>query len=159
MKKKNLILTLGFTIALGAAILCTYLYSCSLSFRITDFKRNQSYKLELAIYTAIFGFYLVSRVALYLKNTKKNGAGNYLRTIGIPTVFVLSICLIWVQIPQENDEMTIETQSIALADTEEPSSSTYQDGESVEVDTISGATFSSKGIIKAVSDALQKAQS
>lgn len=83
----------------------------------------------------------------------------YLRTIGIPAVFVLSICLILVQIPQENDEMTIETQPIALADTEEPSSSTYQDGESVEVDTISGATFSSKGIIKAVSDALQKAQS
>lgn len=55
--------------------------------------------------------------------------------------------------------MTIETQPIALADTEEPSSSTYQDGESVEIDTVSGATFSSKGIIKAVSDALQKAQS
>lgn len=173
---------------------------------------NQSYKLELAIYTAIFGFYLVSRVALYLKNTKKNNMSKYLRTIGIPAVFVLSICLLLVQMPQENDEMTIETQPIALADTEEPSSATYQDGEwtgtafgyngditvsvtikdgiiedisvlesyddepyfgkakteipqsiisaqSVEVDTVSGATFSSKGIIKAVSDALQKAQS
>lgn len=173
---------------------------------------NQHYQLELAIYTAIFGFYLVSRVALYLKNTKKNGAGKYLRTAGIPAVFVLSIGLFLVQLPQEKDELTIETQPIALADANEPSSPTYQDGEwmgtafgyngditvsvtikdglieaisvlegyddepyfgnakkeipqrivsaqSAEVDTVSGATFSSKGIIKAVSDALQKAQS
>ena len=172
---------------------------------------NQNYKLELAIYTVIFGFYLVNRVALYLKNKKKNASEKYLRTIGIPAVILLSISILLVQVPQEVDELVIEAQTITPTDTVEPSSS-YQDGEwigtafgyngditvsvtikegiieditvldgyddepyfgkakkeippsilsaqSVDVDTVSGATFSSKGIIQAVSDALQKSDS
>ena len=185
-------------------------------------RRNTTYQFELAIYTAIFGIYLICRVALYLKNTKKLTASNYLRKIGIPAMTVLSVCIIFVNpfsIPDKNAEnladaapendTVIEAESVALA---EPQIVTpvYQDGEwqgtalgynanitvsvtiadgmianisvlesdddepyfdwatedilpnivnnqSVQVDSVSGATFSSEGLKDAVSDALDKA--
>lgn len=183
---------------------------------------NKSYQLELAIYTAIFGIYLISRVALYLKNKKKLTAEKLLRRIGIPAVLALSVCLIVLRLPQkantDNQMVVIEESSIALADTvsetlaePETFAPTYQDGEwvgtalgyndditvsvtiadgiitnisiiesfddepyfdwakeeipqsiitsqSTNVDTVSGATFSSEGIIDAVNAALEKAQ-
>lgn len=183
-------------------------------FGLQIYRGNNSYRLELAIYTVIFGFYLVCRVALYLKNAKKVNASKYLRNIGIPAVFIVSIILLLVTVPQESSNnataTTIETEDVALA-TPETTSPIYQDGEwlgtalgyndditvsvtiesglitkidilessddkpyfdwakeeipsqiisaqSTEVDTVSGATFSSKGIINAVQNALEKAQ-
>lgn len=183
---------------------------------------NTAYQLELAIYTAIFGIYLVCRVALYLKNAKKLTASNYLRKIGIPAMTVLSVCIIFVNpfsIPDKNAEnladatpennTVIEAESVALAEPK-PVTPVYQDGEwqgtalgynanitvsvtiangmitnisvlesdddepyfdwatedilpnivnnqSVQVDSVSGATFSSEGLKDAVSDALDKA--
>lgn len=181
-------------------------------------KGNNAYQLELAIYSAIFGFYLVNRVALYLKNTKKLNASKYLRNIGIPVILAMSVCLVVIHIPEENNTVSIEKEPVALAESEtvastttEPVAPTYQDGEwtgtafgyndditvsvtiengvitdisvvksyddepyidwaedeipqsilsaqSTDVDTVSGATFSSKGIINAVAAALQQAQ-
>lgn len=184
----------------------------ALLFGLQISRGNERYQLELAIYTAIFGFYLVSRVALYLKNSQKVNASKTLRNIGIPIIAVLSVCLAFISFSKQDNTIadsssTIETEPVALA----PSSPTYQDGEwtgtafgyndditvtvtiengiitditniigdddepyfdwakqeipqnilstqSTEVDTVSGATFSSKGIINAVKDALQKAQ-
>ncbi len=194
--------------------------ACLFSLQIS--RGNTTYQLELAIYTAIFGIYLICRVALYLKNTKKLTASNYLRKIGIPAMTVLSICIIFVNpfsIPNKNDEnladatpennTVIEAESVALAEPK-PVTPVYQDGEwqgtalgynanitvsvtiadgmitnisvlesdddepyfdwatkdilpnivnnqSVQVDSVSGATFSSEGLKDAVSDALDKA--
>lgn len=190
---------------------------------------NRAYQLELAIYTAIFGFYLISRVALYLKNTKKITAEKYLRNVGIPVVFACSAFILLFQVPQDKnsvtskDEAASSTQTEASAESAAPTETTetatatntaapiYQDGEwigsalgyndnitvsvtitngtianitilessddepyyswakdeipqsilaaqSTEVDTVSGATFSSEGIIDAVDNALQQAQ-
>jgi uncharacterized protein with FMN-binding domain len=190
---------------------------------------NRAYQLELAIYTAIFGFYLISRVALYLKNTKKITAEKYLRNVGIPVVFACSAFILLFQVPQDKnsvtskDEAASSTQTEASAESAAPTETTetvtatntaapiYQDGEwigsalgyndnitvsvtitngtiaditilessddepyyswakdeipqniiatqSTEVDTVSGATFSSEGIMDAVDDALQQAQ-
>lgn len=169
-------------------------------------KGNQSYSLELAIYTAIFGLYLVCRISLYLKNTSKLSASKYLRTIGVPVVCIFSVCLLIIRIPQKS--IAIEKEPVALSQSEQ-SSPTYQDGEwkgtalgfndditvsvtivngiisdisvissnddepyfdwakeeipknilssqSTNVDTVSGATYSSEGIIHAVADALEK---
>lgn len=179
---------------------------------------NQAYQLELAIYTAIFGIYLVCRVSLYLKNAKKLTACSYLRKIGIPAIAALSVCMIFMNPfgitnnESENiaatpkDDTVIEAESVALAE----STPIYQDGEwvgtalgynanitvsvtiangmitdisvletaddepyfdwaqedilpniinsqSVEVDSVSGATFSSEGLKDAVNNALAQA--
>ena len=212
-----------------AAAVCTTLMLLLLIYTHVAFlfglqisRGNTAYQLELAIYTAVFGIYLVCRVALYLKNTKKLTASNYLRKIGIPAMTVLSACMVFVNpfsISDKNDEnladatpendTVIEAESVALA---EPQIVTpvYQDGEwqgtalgynanitvsvtiadgmianisvlesdddepyfdwatedilpnivnnqSVQVDSVSGATFSSEGLKVAVSDALDKA--
>ena len=182
--------------------------ACLFGLQIT--RGNQSYQLELAIYTAVFGVYLICRVALYLKSTKKAGASKYLRNIGVPIVAALSLFILLFKLPQENDAVTIEKEPVALT-IPESSSPIYQDGEwigsalgyndditvlvtiensiitdiivlessddkpyfdwakdeipskiisaqSTEVDTVSGATFSSKVILKAVNNALEKAK-
>lgn len=184
---------------------------------------NQAYQIELAIYTAIFGIYLVCRVALYLKNTKKLSASKYLRNIGIPVISVISACMVLINpladsMPEsesladatEESNTVIETQSVALAESQ-PATPSYQDGtwtgtasgyndditvsvtiengmitdisvietaddepyfdwaeeeilpniittQSTQVDSVSGATFSSKGLKAAVEHALEKAQ-
>ena len=186
-------------------------------------KGNRAYQIELAIYTAIFGIYLICRVALYLKNKKKLTASTYLCRIGVPVIAVMSACIIlidgsWAS-ESENTSLTdsstesdavIETESSVL--TTSSATSAYSDGtwegtafgyndditvsvtikngmitdisvlqssddepyfdwakeeiipniitnQSTLVDSVSGATFSSKGIKAAVDDALQKAQS
>lgn len=160
---------------------------------------NRAYQLELAIYTAIFGFYLISRVALYLKNTKKITAAKYLRNVGIPVVFACSVFILLFQVPQDkdsatntatpiyqdgewignalgyNDNITVSvtitngtiTDIIILESSDdEPYYGWAKDeipqsilaAQSTEVDTVSGATFSSEGIMDAVDDALQQAQ-
>ena len=184
----------------------------ALVFGLQISRGNNRYQLELAIYTAIFGYYLVSRVALYLKNAKKINASNILHKIGLPVVAALSLGLVVMPLSKQDDttadnNVAIEPESVALSS----SSPSYQDGEwtgtafgyndditvtvtiengiitditsitgdddepyfgwakekipqqilssqSTEIDTVSGATFSSKGIINAVKDALQKAQ-
>lgn len=191
--------------------------TCLFSMQIAN--GNQSYQLELAIYTAIFGIYLVSRVALYLKNKQKISASKHLRNIGIPTIVAFSVFIFVFQIPKSNRPISIETEPVALAESEtqgitesqtDSVACIYQDGEwegtsfgyndditvsvtiesgvitnisvlsyedddpyfswakkeilpyiitnqSTDIDTVSGATFSSKGLINAVRDALSKA--
>ena len=185
-------------------------------------KGNTAYQIELAIYSAIFGIYLVCRVALYLKNTKKITASKYLRSIGIPVVSIISACMILINpiadsaqksksLTDTSEESTIpETASTALAESQEDTP-IYQDGiwtgtafgyndditvsvtiengtitdisvietaddepffdwaedevlpniistQSTQVDSVSGATFSSEGLKEAVKNALEQAK-
>lgn len=170
---------------------------------------NHTYQRELAIYTAIFGIYLICRIALYLKAKRKNTAAKVLRNTGIPIVLVLSLSLVFIPFSKTPVPDDSEAETITLS--EQPKLTEYQDGEwfgtalgyndditvkvtissgkitniciiessddepyykwakekipqtiidtqSTDIDAVSGATFSSKGIINAVSDALQKAQ-
>lgn len=57
---------------------------------------HANYGFELAVYTAVFGFYLVERVALYLDMSKKALAGALLARIGEPVLAVLCACIILV---------------------------------------------------------------
>lgn len=178
---------------------------------------NHTYQRELAIYTAIFGIYLICRIALYLKAMRKNTAEKVLRNTGIPIILALSLSLIFIPFSKTPD---FTNEIIAIPDDSEAETITpseqsnlieYQDGEwigtalgyndditvkvtissgkitnisiiegsddepyynwakekipqtiinaqSTDIDAVSGATFSSEGIINAVSDALQKAQ-
>lgn len=186
----------------------------ALLFGLQIAKGNKRYQLELAVYTAIFGYYLVSRVALYLKNAKKVNAGKTLCHIGIPIVAALSLGLIIMPLSKQADT-NADNSVVIKPEPETPAqaspSYSYQDGEwtgtafgyndditvtviiengiltdikgitgdddepyfgwakgeipqsiissqTTQIDTVSGATFSSKGIINAVKDALQKAQ-
>ncbi|MCR4904170.1 MAG: FMN-binding protein [Butyrivibrio sp.] len=64
---------------------------------------NTSYGRELAIYTAVFGFYLVERVALYLNMSKKAIAGNILVRIGEPVLaIVCAIIFFWPYMLESN---------------------------------------------------------
>ena len=55
-----------------------------------------NYGFELAVYTAVFGFYLVERIALFLNMSKKVLAGALLARIGEPVLAVLCACIIFV---------------------------------------------------------------
>lgn len=206
--------------------------SCLFGLQIS--RGNTSYNLDLAIYTAIFGTYLVSRVALYLKNSKKINASKRFRSAGIPIISALAVFIILFRIPEKNDNIKISAEPVALSESEiststdveavtadgetmntetintDVSEPIYQDGkwtgtafgyndditvsvtieagsitdisvletsdddeyfgmankvvpasiisdQSTDIDTVSGATFSSEGIINAVEDALSKA--
>lgn len=184
-------------------------------------KGNHSYQLELAIYTSIFGIYLIYRTALYLKTKQKSKVAKLLRNTGIPIILGLSLSLIVIPFAEVStpsqqriviiDESVASANSEQLSNTESQASPLYKDGvwngtalgynddvtvsvtissgkitdisiiessddepyydwakeeipqrilevQSPDVDTVSGATFSSEGIINAVSDALQKAK-
>lgn len=199
---------------------------------------HTSYGRELAIYTAVFGFYLVKRVALYLNMSKKATAGTYLVRIALPVLALGCISIfIWpyMMISSENsatyaaesaevsevlgadratDSDATEGSSdevfAKVAELEADEAVTYVDGEytgsgmgyngpvtvsvtieggvitnvkplssdeddpyytwvikeipsaivekgSTDVDTVSGATTSSKALIAAVEDALSQA--
>lgn len=181
-------------------------------------KGNRSYQLELAIYTMIFGIYLVCRVALYLKAKQKNKIANVFRTISLPIVLCLSFALIMIPFSHTTNTsqkiVVLADEAVASADTEALSSTEqtifYKDGtwtgtalgyndnitvsvtisggkiteisvvegyddepyydwardeipqniietQTTNIDTVSGATFSSKGIIRAVEAALENA--
>lgn len=186
----------------------------ALLFGLQIAKGNKRYQLELAVYTAIFGYYLISRVALYLKNAKKVNTGKTLHHIGIPIVAILSLGLIIMPLSKQDDtnaDNSIVIETAPETPAQASPSYSYQDGEwtgtafgyndditvtviiengmitditsiigdddepyfgwakkeipqsiiaaqSTQIDTVSGATFSSKGIINAVKDALEKAQ-
>ena len=181
-------------------------------------KGNRSYQLDLAIYTMIFGIYLVCRVALYLKSKQKIKIANVFRSIGFPIVLCLSFALIIIPFSHTTNTfpkiVVLEDEAVASADSEALSyieQSVYEDGiwtgtalgyndnitvtvtisggkiteisvvegyddepyydwardeipqniieaQTTNIDTVSGATFSSKGIIQAVEAALENAQ-
>ena len=183
---------------------------------------NYHYGIELGIYTFIFGFYLIRRIALYLQGKQSVKAKNLLLRVGLPVITVVSLGLcafrtITALIPAAS--VTSEGMSVSLTEQMIPESTLeqdtvpsvfYQDGEwigsgfgfngtitvcvtienqqitditvldgsddepyygwakkelpskimeaqSADVDSVSGATFSSKGIKDAVNDALEQA--
>ena len=175
-----------------------------------------SYQLNLAIYTVIFGVYLICRFSLYFKAKKNLTLANTLRTIGIPIILCISFALIKIPFSEKHFEKNVilVDEDVASADATVISSiaqPAYNDGiwigtalgyndnitvsvtisnrkiiditikegyddepyynlakqkipqaiidaQSPEIDTVSGATFSSKGIIHAVEAALENAQ-
>lgn len=175
-------------------------------------KGVHSYQLDLAIYTIIFGIYLVCRVSLYFKVKQKLTLANTLRAIGIPMILCISFALIKIPFSEKNvilaDEYVATADANTISSIEKP---IYKDGiwtgtalgyndnitvsvtisggkitdisiisgyddtpyydwakdtipqsiidtQSANVDTVSGATFSSEGIIQAVEAALENAQ-
>ena len=178
-------------------------------------KGKQSYQLELAIYTAIFGIYLVCRIALYFQAKHKVTIAKVFRNTGIPVILIFSFVLIVIPFFELSEtsrqSMVIVNESVATADGKTPSSPLYKDGtwtgtalgyndeisvsvtisdgkivdisiiesyddepyydwakneipqsiiatQSTDIDTVSGATFSSEGIINAVVAALENAR-
>ncbi len=187
---------------------------------------HADYGRELAIYTAIFGYYLVERVALYMNMARKDKVGKGIVRIGEPLVAFLCACIFfWPYLIETGDSSLVaaasENASVEASDIPEvlgasldeeiaEETTTYQDGEytgsgmgyngpikvsveiengviakvkvvsgddddpyytwaikeipgaivkanSTDVDTVSGATTSSKAIISAVEDALKNA--
>ncbi len=206
-------------------------------------KGHTSYGRELAIYTAVFGFYLVRRVALYLEMSNKKAIGVAVTRVGNSLLVTMCVCIFFwsyalnysneteamiskdvvaeESITSKNEgvpEVMGASRSDSIDDGTDSSSNEenadfteYADGEytgsgmgyngpitvmvtisdgviekvrvisgedddpyytwaikeipsaieksnSTEVDTVSGATTSSKAIIAAVNDALQKAE-
>nr|WP_297705129.1 FMN-binding protein [uncultured Butyrivibrio sp.] len=195
-------------------------------------KGHTSYGRELAIYTAVFGLYLVRRVALYLEMSNKKAIGVAVTRVGNSLLVTMCVCIFFwpyalnysneteamisravvseKSIPIKNEGVP-EVMGASRSDSEEEDDIEYADGEytgsgmgyngpitvtvtisnrriekvkvisgedddpyytwaikeipgaieksnTTEVDTVSGATTSSKAIIAAVNDALQKAE-
>ncbi len=195
---------------------------------------RSNYARELAVYTAVFGYYLVKRVALYLDMSNKKAFATSLVKGGIPLLVVICVCVFFwpyaidgnkiATVANFEKDLTSESANIpevmgaSRSDNEleysdeicEDNTSVYVDGEytgsgmgyngpitvtvtitdskiakvkvtsgedddpyytwaikeipseieksnSTDVDTVSGATTSSKAIIAAVNDALKNA--
>ncbi len=184
---------------------------------------HANYARELAIYTAVFGFYLVKRVALSLEMRKKKLFSTTLVKVGLPMLVTICMCIFFwpyalnnnAKAEQASDESIIVSDSnespevMGVYREEKPDKTDgYVDGEytgsamgyngpitvvvtvtdgkiarvkvvsgedddpyytwaikeipgaiekanSPDVDTVSGATTSSKAIISAVKDALK----
>jgi uncharacterized protein with FMN-binding domain len=184
---------------------------------------HANYARELAIYTAVFGFYLVKRVALSLEMRKKKLFSTTLIKVGLPMLVTICMCIFFwpnalnnnAKAEQASDESIIVSDSnespevMGVYREEKPDKTDgYVDGEytgsamgyngpitvvvtvtdgkiarvkvvsgedddpyytwaikeipgaiekanSPDVDTVSGATTSSKAIISAVKDALK----
>ncbi len=188
---------------------------------------HSDYGRELAIYTAVFGFYLVRRVVLYLEMSNKKAIGVAVTRVGNSLLALVCVCILFLPYAMDADRVSEkavaeatsvsesgdipEVMGASRSDSEEDGDAEYVDGEytgtgmgynglitvmvtisdgviekvkvisgedddpyytwaikeipvaieqsnSTEVDTVSGATTSSKAIIAAVNDALQKAE-
>lgn len=117
--------------------------SCLFGLQIS--RGNTSYNLDLAIYTAIFGTYLVSRVALYLKNSKKINASKRFRFAGIPIISALAVFIILFRIPEKNDNIKISAEPVALSESEISTSTDVEavtaDGETMNTETVNTETI------------------
>ncbi len=71
-----------------------YVHVCLL-FTRQILEGHASYARELAIYTAVFGVYLLERVALYLNMSKRAAAGNLLVRIGEPALALACAAIIF----------------------------------------------------------------
>lgn len=88
------------------------------------------YGIELGIYTFIFGFYLIRRIALYLQGKHSVKAKNLLLRIGFPVITVVSLGLCaWKQITAliPVASVTLEDMPVSLTEQMIPESTPEQD--------------------------------